>query len=207
MGSRSTSTGPGVGSVQQLDGRLVGRMRKRRLLDGLTESVEGGGSAALIVGEAGAGKMALLTHVADVASKRAGLCALKARGEESEAVLAFATLTDLLLPLREKFAELPRTQRQTLEVCLAPSSGPAADPLAACAGALGVLASAADEQPLAVLVDDFQWVDPESRKILLFTSRRLEAKEAGPAKRAAIWQLGRLPSREAHSRSDFSRAI
>ena len=100
----------------------------------------------------------------------------RARGEESEAVLAFATLADLLRPLREKFAELPQAQRQALEVCLALSSGPAAGPLAACAGALGVLASAADEQPLVVLVDDFQWVDPESRQVLLFAARRLAAE-------------------------------
>ena len=38
------------------------------------------------------------------------------------------------------------------------------------------MASAADEQPLAVLVDDFQWVDPESRQILLFAARRLAAE-------------------------------
>ena len=163
------------GARSGCDGRLVGRVRERRLLDGLVESVEGGGAAVLIAGEAGVGKTALLTHVADVASKR-GLRVLRARGEESEAVLAFATLADLLRPLREKFAGLPQTQRQALEVCLALSSGPAAGPLAACAGALGVLASAADEQPLVVLVDDFQWVDPESRQVLLFAARRLAAE-------------------------------
>jgi DNA-binding NarL/FixJ family response regulator len=155
---------------------LVGRVRERCLLEGLIESVGGGGSAALVVGEAGVGKTALLGHVADMAAKRAGLRVLRARGRESEAVLAFAAIADMLLPLREKFADLPQTQRQALEVCLALSSEPAAGPLAACAGALGVLASAAGEQPLAVLVDDFQWVDPESRQILLFAARRLAAE-------------------------------
>ena len=175
MGSMIASVGTEAGLAQRLDGRLVGRARERRLLDGLVESVEGGGVAVVIAGEAGVGKTALLTHVADVASRR-GLRVLAARGEESEAVLAFATLTDLLVPLREKFRELPSAQRQALEVCLALSSEPAAGPLAACAGALGVLASAADEQPLAVLVDDFQWVDPESRQVLLFAARRLAAE-------------------------------
>ena len=175
MGAMITSAGPGVGLAQRLDGRLVGRARERRLLDGLVESVEGGGAAVVIAGEAGVGKTALLMHVAGVASDR-GLRVLRARGEESEAVLAFAILADLLRSSREKFAELPKAQRQALEVCLALSSGPAAGPLAACAGALGVLASAADEQPLAVLVDDFQWVDPESRQVLLFAARRLAAE-------------------------------
>jgi len=175
MSSMITSAGPGVGLAQRLDGRLVGRVRERRLLDGLVESVVGGGAAVVIAGEAGVGKTALLMHVADVASKR-GLSILRARGEESETVLAFATLADLLRPSRENFAELPQTQRQALEVCLALSDGPAAGLLAACAGALGVLASAADKQPLVVLVDDFQWVDPESRQVLLFAARRLAAE-------------------------------
>ena len=110
MGSMIASVGSGAGLAQRLDGRLVGRARERRLLDGLVESVEGGGVAVVIAGEAGVGKTALLTHVADLASRR-GLRVLAARGEESEAVLAFATLTDLLLPLREKFGELPSAQR------------------------------------------------------------------------------------------------
>ena len=158
-------------------GRLVGRIHERRLLDGLIESVEGGGAAALIVGEAGTGKTALLTHVAEVASNRVGLRVLRARGEESEAGLAFAALADMLLPLRERFTELPPAQRHALEVCLALSSGPAGKSrLGACAGTLRVLAGIAAERPLAVLVDDLQWVDPESRQILLFAAHRLAAK-------------------------------
>jgi DNA-binding NarL/FixJ family response regulator len=160
-------------SAHQLTGPLIGRARERRLLEDLLRSVDGGGTATFLAGEAGVGKTALLAHVADVASQRAGLRILQACGKESEAVLAFAALADLLLPLREKFAELPHTQCQALKVCLALSSGPTAGPLAVCAGALGVLASAADDKPLAILVDDFQWIDPESQRILLFVARRL----------------------------------
>jgi DNA-binding NarL/FixJ family response regulator/energy-coupling factor transporter ATP-binding protein EcfA2 len=176
MSSMMTGSPPEAGPVQRPCGRLVGRVREQRLLDGLVASAEGGGSATLLMGEAGAGKSTLLGHVADVAAKRAGMRVLRARGEESEAVLAFAAIADVLLPLREKFAELPQAQHQALEVCLALSSGPVPGPLAACAGALGVLASAADEQPLVILVDDFQWVDPESRQMLLFAARRLAAE-------------------------------
>jgi DNA-binding CsgD family transcriptional regulator len=171
MGTMITRAGPEAVSAQ----RLVGRVRERRVLDGLMASAKGGGSAALLVGEAGIGKTALLMHAAELASRR-GLRVLRASGEESEAVLAFAAIADLLLPLRDKFAELPQTQRQALEVALALSSGPVAGSLAVCSGVLGVLASAADEQPLAVLVDDFQWVDPESQQVLLFAARRLAAE-------------------------------
>ena len=80
MSSMITSAGPEVSLAQRLDGRLVGRARERRLLDGLVESAEGGGAAVVIAGEAGIGKTALLTHVADVASER-GLRVLQgARG-------------------------------------------------------------------------------------------------------------------------------
>ena len=173
MGSILTWARPALGSARRPNGRLVGRVRERCLLDGLIESVEGGGAAAVIAGEAGVGKTALLMHVAEKASQREGLRVLRVRGQESEAILAFATVADLLLPLREKFADLPQAQRKALEICLSLSGGRAGGPLAGCAGALGVLSSAADEQPLVVLIDDFQWVDPESRQILLFVARRL----------------------------------
>lgn len=172
MGSVITQAAPGPTAPP----RLVGRARERRCLDELIGSAADGGAAVLIAGEPGIGKTVLLNHVADVASKQAGLRVLRARGEESEAALGYATLADLLTPLRDRFAGLPPTQRQALEVCLALSSGPASGPLAGCAGALGVLASAADERPLVVLVDDFQWIDPESRQILLFAARRLAAE-------------------------------
>ena len=42
-----------------------------------------------------------------------------------------------------------------------------------CAGALGVLTAAAEDRPLVILVDDFQWLDAESAQILLFVARRL----------------------------------
>lgn len=136
MGSIIASAGPETGLMRRPDGRLVGRVRERRLLDGLVESAEGSGAAVVIAGEAGVGKTALLAHVAGVASDRS-LRVLRARGEESEAVLAFAVLADLMRPLRERIGELPRAQRQALEVRLALSSGPAGGPLAACAGRWG----------------------------------------------------------------------
>ena len=126
----------------------------------------------MIHGEPGMGKTSLLGFVADCA-KRGDARVLTARGIESEAVLPFAAITDLLWPLQEHFATLPAIQREALEVCLALSAGPPRGPLAACAGALGVLTAAADQSPLVILVDDFQWLDAESAQILLFVARRL----------------------------------
>ena len=151
---------------------MVGREHERHLLGGLVESLNVGGGAVVIHGEPGMGKTSLLGFVADCA-KRRDARVLTARGIESEAVLPFAAITDLLWPLQEHFATLPAIQREALEVCLALSAGPPRGPLAACAGALGVLTAAADQSPLVILVDDFQWLDAESAQILLFVARRL----------------------------------
>jgi DNA-binding CsgD family transcriptional regulator len=153
-------------------GVMVGRHHERRLLGGLIDSLKVGGGAAAIYGEPGMGKTSLLNFIADRAN-RSGAQVLTARGIESEAVLPYAAVTDLLLPLQEHFATLPAIQRDALEVCLALSAGPPRGPLAACAGALSVLTTAADKRPLVILVDDFQWLDAESAQILLFVARRL----------------------------------
>jgi hypothetical protein len=153
-------------------GLIVGRDHERRLLGGLIDSLRVGGGAAAIYGEPGMGKSSLLNFIADRAN-HSGAQVLTARGIESEAVLPFAAITDLLWPLQEHFATLPAIQREALEVCLALSAGPPRGPLAACAGALGVLKAAADRSPLVILVDDFQWLDAESAQILLFVARRL----------------------------------
>jgi AAA ATPase domain len=150
----------------------VGRDHERRLLTGLIDSLSVGGGAVAILGEPGMGKTSLLGFVADHARLQ-DVHVHMLRGIESEAVLPFAAITDLLWPLQAHMKVLPAVQREALEVCLALSAGSPRGPLAACAGALGVLAGAADERPLVVLVDDLQWLDTESAQILLFVARRV----------------------------------
>jgi DNA-binding CsgD family transcriptional regulator len=151
------------------DDTLVGRSRERQLLQALVGSVAGGGAAGVVLGEAGIGKTALLRDVARTTADR--VCWV--RGDESEAMLPFAAAADLLTPFRSVLGSLPCAQRQALEVALALADGPPPNPLAVCTGALGVLAAAGDEQPLVVVVDDLQWIDPESRQLMLFVARRL----------------------------------
>jgi ATP/maltotriose-dependent transcriptional regulator MalT len=146
------------------------------LLTALVGSVAATGGAGQIVGEAGIGKTSLLSQVAREAAADGLARVIWLHGLESEAVLPFAVAADLLIPLVDKFGELPATQRQALEVALALDTGPAPSRLAACSGALGVLAAAGDEQPLVVLIDDLQWVDPESARLLVFAARRLASE-------------------------------
>jgi len=148
---------------------LVGRSRERRLLQALVFSAAGGGAAGVVLGEPGIGKTALLRDVARTTAHQVSWV----RGDESEAMLPFAAAADLLTPLRAVFANLPCAQRQALEVALALADGPPPSPLAVCTGALGALAAVGDEQPLVVFVDDLQWIDQESRQLMIFVARRL----------------------------------
>jgi DNA-binding CsgD family transcriptional regulator len=168
---------PAVGdSPRQWSMGLVGREAEQQAFATLMDSLDSAGAAVVLIGEAGMGKTALLTHLATIASTRPATRVIWLRGEESEAVLAFAAAADLLLPMRDQFARLPGGQRKALETCLALSGDEPWGPLAVCAGALNVLAATADQNPLVVLVDDFQWIDPESQKMLLFVARRVSAE-------------------------------
>src|SRR5206468_607943 len=96
------------------------------------------------------------------------------RGSRAEAELPYAAAAQLLAPFTGWFGRVPAAQRRALEVALALDDGPAAGVLAVCAGALGVLGAASAREPVLVLVDDLQWIDPESRRVLEFLGRRLD---------------------------------
>ncbi|MFJ4828352.1 AAA family ATPase [Streptomyces sp. NPDC088747] len=160
----------------------VGRDRECALLDGLLESLPERGAALLLRGDPGIGKTRLLDHLAERARdgvpvagspRKAPVRVLRARGIESEAVLPYTVLADLLLPLRSHFAGLPSSRRRALETCFALLDADEPNPYAVCAGTLGVLAAAGEAGPLLVLVDDLHWADPESRRALQFVARRL----------------------------------
>jgi len=177
------------------DESFVGRSRERCLLNALVGSASSGGASGVVLGEPGIGKTALLRQVAQATSHRVRWV----RGVESEAVLPFAAAADLLIPLQSWFDNIPGAQRQALEIVLTLADGPPPSPLAACAGALGVLAAAGDKQPLVVLVDDLQWIDPESRQLMLFVARRLATEHvvilfAAREMPGAQYPVGDLPA-------------
>ncbi|MGR6320748.1 LuxR C-terminal-related transcriptional regulator [Micromonospora soli] len=159
----------------------MGRSRECLILDAALHTSPRHGVALMVWGDPGVGKTTLLDHVAR--SGRAPM--IRARGVESEAVLPFATLADLLIPLRAHFADLPLIQRDALEGALALSDADAPNPYAVCAAALNVLSAAADRAPMVVLVDDLHWVDHSSQRALLFVARRI-----GP-ERIALIMTGR----------------
>ncbi|WP_127554367.1 LuxR family transcriptional regulator [Actinoplanes sp. OR16] len=153
---------------------LRGRRRERETLDRLLRDVRGGQSRVLVLrGEAGAGKTALLDYLAGHAPDGR---VVRAAGVEPETELAYSALQQLVAPLLEHLGRLPEPQREALSTAFGLSAGPPPDALIVGLAVLGLLAEAASERPLVVVVDDAQWLDRMSEVILTFVARRLDAE-------------------------------
>ena len=139
----------------------------------LLDDARTGQSATLVIrGEAGIGKSTLLGYIAEQAE---GMRILRTTGIEAESDLAFAGLYGLLRPVLGFLDTLPQTQSAALggALGLAPSASP--DRFLVSAAVLGLIAAAAEEEPVLCLVDDAQWLDRASADALVFAARRLGA--------------------------------
>jgi DNA-binding CsgD family transcriptional regulator len=155
---------------------LLGRERERAVIEQLlTRACEGEGAALVLRGEAGIGKTSLL----DLARRPSEpMTVLDVTGVEAESELAFAGLFGLLRPVLQFLTDLPARQAAALEgaLGLAPASDP--DRFLVSAAVLGLIAAAAEQQPLVCVVDDAQWLDKPSADALVFSARRLRAERA-----------------------------
>ena len=71
--------------------------------------------------------------------------------------------------------EIPDIQSQALAGALGLAPSIRADRLLTSAAVLGLLAAAAEKQPILCVVDDAQWLDHASALTLAFVARRLQA--------------------------------
>ena len=128
----------------------------------------------LIAGEAGMGKTTLWRAGTERAEAD-GRALLAARPLETETKLAYAGVGDLLASSHDAFEELPPPQAQALRAALLleTSAGESMDERAVSLGFLGVLRVLAQARPVLVAVDDLQWLDHASTRVLLFAARRL----------------------------------
>ena len=152
---------------------LLGRAHERQQIEQALAGARSGTSATLaLVGEPGIGKTALLSYAAEHAT---GMQLLRARGIESEAQIPFGSLLELIRPALMMLDKIPAPQAAALEGALALRPGAGHDRFAVGAATLSLLAAYADLAPVAVLVDDAQWLDRSSAQALLFAIRRLVA--------------------------------
>ncbi|MFB8239629.1 AAA family ATPase [Kitasatospora purpeofusca] len=154
--------------------QLLGRQRESETLERLLREVRDGRSRVVVLrGEAGIGKSALLDHVA---ARAAGMRVVRTEGVEAESEFAYSGLQRLCAPLLTHLDGLPQVQQDALRVAFGLSGGPAPELLLVGMAVLGLFAEAAAGSPLVCLVDDAQWLDLMSLRILGFVGRRLDAE-------------------------------
>ncbi|MDP9188185.1 MAG: ATP-binding protein [Actinomycetota bacterium] len=131
--------------------------------------------ALLLEGEAGIGKTTLWRRGLELASARS-YRVLSCRPSAPEAQLSFVALGDLLHgALEEVLPALPQPQANALAVALLvdEATGPSPDQRAIALAFLGALRALAQAGPVAVAIDDLQWLDRPSAFVLEFALRRL----------------------------------
>ncbi|MCR2808181.1 MULTISPECIES: LuxR family transcriptional regulator [unclassified Microbacterium] len=155
---------------------LVGRQAEQQAIDRLMAAARlGTGGVLAVTGEAGVGKTALLENAV---SGQPGIRVLRATGLESEREIPFATLLQLVRPALGALDGIPPVQATALSAALALPGGhgdDARDRFAIGAAVLSLLCRYAEEEPVAVLVDDLQLADAPSAHALVFAARRLTA--------------------------------
>jgi DNA-binding CsgD family transcriptional regulator len=133
-----------------------------------------GRSQVLVLrGESGIGKTALLDYLAERAS---GCRVARAAGVESEMELAFAGVHQLCATLLDRLDHLPDRQRAALATAFGLGEGSPPDPLLAGLALLSLLTDAAEDGPLVWVVDNAQWLDRASARMLAFIAPRLLAE-------------------------------
>jgi DNA-binding CsgD family transcriptional regulator len=152
-------------------GPFVGRDAEQALISARLADWEAG-SAILVRGPAGIGKTALI----DEAVRRAGPSRriLRTAGNSPETGMAMAGLYQLLQPLLPLAHLIPEPRQAALRVAFGITGGAPPEPFALAAATLDLLTDAAAEQPLLVVAEDLQWLDPATVGVLRFIGRRLE---------------------------------
>ena len=164
-----------------LTGDVIGRESERAILTRFLDSIPTGPSALLLSGDPGIGKTTVWKEGLAGAQLRR-YRTLSCGPVEAETRLSYAALGDLLEPILEEAA--PRRAGATAS---GPRGGPLALPEIRCPSrpaavslaVLGCLRSVASTSPVVVAVDDIQWMDLPSVRVLQFVVRRLKDEQVG----------------------------
>src|SRR5580692_4992168 len=168
---------PGSGELpSRQPAPIIGREAELAMLRGLVDPVPEASQILLVTGEAGMGKTVLLADTATRA-RSAGLLVLSVTGRESESILAFAGLHQLLRPVLSRAADLPGRQAQALTGALGLAEDPVVpDAMLTGVAVLTLLSDLSERSPVLVVADDAHWLDRSSLEALAFVGGRLDVE-------------------------------
>ena len=174
---------------------IIGRKQELGTVEAFVARQDDRPASLLLEGEAGSGKTTLWLGGCE-AARSAGARVLVARPLQAETGFAFAGIADLLTEATEVIAELPEPQERALRVALLlePAGKSPADERAVGLGLLGVLQRLALAEPVIVAVDDIQWLDAPSARVLVV--RRASARRGGRRLPAGTPARGALAARD-----------
>jgi DNA-binding CsgD family transcriptional regulator len=145
----------------------------------LSGARDGAGGVIVLRGEPGSGKTTLLRRAIEQAPE---VRVMRAAGVESEREFNFAALHQLLFPLFTGLDRIPRPQREALGIAFGLTSTSAApDRFMVGLAVLSLLADAASDRPLMIVIDDAQWLDEATAQVLAFVARRVQPIPVGIA--------------------------
>jgi len=159
---------------------LFGRDAEWRQLEQLLDGSAVWPAGVALEGAPGIGKSTLWREAVGLARER-GLQVIATAPSEPDRGLAFAALGDLFDGLPETvLAGLPEPQRRAVLAALfVANADPSADSQALPRAVLGVLRGLAAGGPLLVAIDDEQWLDRASARVLAFVLCRVREERIG----------------------------
>jgi hypothetical protein len=155
--------------------RLVGRSAELRTVVEFLKSTAERATALVIEGEAGIGKTALWSASVQQARER-GFRVLSTQAVQANSALAHAVVADLISDVgRAAVRGLPEIQRVAMDRVLlrAGGRGPPSDLRVFGTALLSIVERLAADSPVLIAIDDVQWVDAASKRVIAFVARRL----------------------------------
>jgi DNA-binding CsgD family transcriptional regulator len=152
---------------------LLGRRGELGAIDALLDDARNGGGDVLVLrGDGGLGKTSLLEYAATTATD---MQVIQVTGVESELVLPYAGLHSLCSSLLDGIDDLPTKQRAAIASAFGLSEGEEPQQLLVGLATLSLLTNDSQTSPTLCLIDDVQFLDPTSARLIAFVGRRLEA--------------------------------
>ncbi|MFD9700184.1 AAA family ATPase [Lentzea sp. NPDC059081] len=151
---------------------MIGRHGECRRVEELVAAARAGRGGALVLGgEAGIGKSTVLAHAVRAAD---GFQVLRADGSEFEQELPYSALHQLCAPLLDHVDALPVQRREALRIAFGLAAG-TPTPFQVGLAVLELVTAAGGARPVLCAVDDAQWLDAASSRVLAFLARRVGA--------------------------------